>query len=259
MMSAFTWRREPIGWNAYRTAMVIPEEEEVAQEEAERNHPVKVSVRRAAAGDGWEVEIPRSAFSSAQEPRYEAAYRVAADIRKFEIDKYWQRTLYFWGFITAIYVAYYHVLKKLCQAEHGSLPLLVLAALGLFFCLSWVLASKASKHWQENWENHLDLLEDSVTGPLYKTYQAGQSFSVSKINITAGWVLTLCAFGLFACECVMFVDKTLHLKGSAGILMSLILISLSIISLCVYCKEMTGNKKDKGGFSFDRKRYDHEE
>lgn len=32
-----------------------------------------------------------------------------------------------------------------------------------------VFVNKGSKYWQENWENHVDLLEDNVIGPLYKT------------------------------------------------------------------------------------------
>ncbi|OHC54509.1 MAG: hypothetical protein A3D16_10065 [Rhodobacterales bacterium RIFCSPHIGHO2_02_FULL_62_130] len=33
-----------------------------------------------------------------------------------------------------------------------------------------------AKFWQDNWERHIDLLEDFVTGPIYKTYlaQSGQ-------------------------------------------------------------------------------------
>ncbi|MGH8568044.1 MAG: hypothetical protein ACREXU_08475, partial [Gammaproteobacteria bacterium] len=63
--------------------------------------------------------------------------------------------------------------------------------------------NRGSKFWQENWENHVDLLEDQIMGPLYKTvvsravqnasaqstsYEyrdlltAPADFSVSKIN-----------------------------------------------------------------------------
>ncbi|MBQ4331978.1 MAG: hypothetical protein IJC31_09090 [Spirochaetaceae bacterium] len=82
---------------------------------------------------------------------WEKAYEVAADIRKFEIELFWKRATFFWAFITAIYVAYFQVLTQIHQNEHGYISLVVLAALGLFFCVSWVLSSKGSKHWQENW------------------------------------------------------------------------------------------------------------
>jgi len=190
------------------------------------------------------------------------AYEVASDIRKFEIDKYWQRTLYFWGFISAIYVAYYSVLKdfyadKCGNQEHGGLPLLILSMLGLFFCFSWLLASKGSKHWQENWENHIDMLEDAVTGPLYKTYlaESSDSFSVSKINIMAGRVLSICAYGLVAFEIINFVENTLELSGATAIVISLLLIVCTGLSLLVYANHVKGNAKSNGSIEFDIKEY----
>ena len=75
----------------------------------------------------------------------------------------------------------------------------ILACLGLVFSFAWVLVNRGSKFWQENWEKHVDMLEDKITGPLYKTvlsrnlktknedflshYLSGASeISVSKIN-----------------------------------------------------------------------------
>ncbi|WP_409432777.1 hypothetical protein ACJ3XI_11305 [Litorimonas sp. RW-G-Af-16] len=34
--------------------------------------------------------------------------------------------------------------------------------------MGWFLVNRGSKFWQENWENHVDNLEDDVIGPLYK-------------------------------------------------------------------------------------------
>lgn len=36
------------------------------------------------------------------------------------------------------------------------------------FSFAWFCVNRGSKYWQENWEKHVDLLEDKVTGPLYK-------------------------------------------------------------------------------------------
>jgi hypothetical protein len=46
---------------------------------------------------------------------------------------------------------------------------LVVTGLGLVLSAAWYLANRGSKQWQENWENHVDLLEYEVKGPLYKT------------------------------------------------------------------------------------------
>ena len=47
-----------------------------------------------------------------------------------------------------------------------------------------------SKKWQENWEKHIDMLEDEVTGPIYKTVWNGTAYSVSQINIAVSGFVT---------------------------------------------------------------------
>lgn len=68
------------------------------------------------------------------------------------------------------------------------------------------MANKGSKYWHENWENHVQMLEDAVIGPLHKTllYRGDEpfrvkydwvsqvitgpsGFSVSKINSIFSW------------------------------------------------------------------------
>ncbi|HZW40283.1 MAG TPA: hypothetical protein VFF33_13375 [Ignavibacteriaceae bacterium] len=47
---------------------------------------------------------------------------------------------------------------------------------GLFLSVSWFFVNKASKFWQKNWEAHVDLLEDDLIGPLYKTTLINKRF-----------------------------------------------------------------------------------
>ncbi len=47
------------------------------------------------------------------------------------------------------------------------------------------MAARGSKFWQENWERHIDMLEDYVESALYKTVwvgPAGISWSITAIN-----------------------------------------------------------------------------
>lgn len=125
----------------------------------------------------------------------ESALQHALDIRKFEIGLYWQRATYFWALIAATFAGYFAVLS----AEHmkdKDFNAYVLACVGLIFSLAWFLTNRGSKYWQENWENHVDMLEDGITGPLYKTVlhrpknmdllsrtiEGPAPFSVSQIN-----------------------------------------------------------------------------
>ena len=126
----------------------------------------------------------------------EAALKQAYEVRKFEIELYWKRAAYFWAFIGASFVGYATFLK---DTDHGN-ALVLVSCIGFVFSVAWHCVNKGSKHWQENWENHVELLEDEVFGPLYKTlsrrpkevgsvadqlrafFVAPKDFSVSKIN-----------------------------------------------------------------------------
>jgi hypothetical protein len=96
------------------------------------------------------------------------ALEVALDVRKFEIGLYWQRATYFWTLIAASFGGYFLILgsEHLDDKEYLSL---IVACIGFIFTWAWYLVIRGSKRWQENWENHVDMLEDFVIGPLFKT------------------------------------------------------------------------------------------
>jgi hypothetical protein len=125
-----------------------------------------------------------------------AALDLALDIRKFEIGLYWQRAAYFWALIAAAFAGYFAILSAEKLADREYLAYIV-SCIGLIFSWAWFLVNSGSKYWQENWENHVDMLEDGVVGPLYKTilhrpsdrpffekYIFGpQAISVSRVNL----------------------------------------------------------------------------
>ncbi len=151
------------------------------------------------------------AFSGSE--KKEKALEYALETRKFEIELYWKRATYFWTFIAAALAAYGVIQgsKDIAQKEHLSV---LVGVLGLVFSFAWQSVNRGSKLWQENWENHVAMLEDDIIGPLYKTV-AGRprvaaqrssikqfltgpkSYSVSKINqlvsifVTVVWVLLI--------------------------------------------------------------------
>lgn len=97
-----------------------------------------------------------------------AAFEQVSDIRKFEIELYWKRATYFWALIAVAFAGYFSILASEHIPNKFFLSFIV-SCIGLVFTFAWFIASRGSKYWQENWENHLDLLEDKITGPLYKT------------------------------------------------------------------------------------------
>ena len=196
--------------------------------------------------------------SVSTESKIAKSYERAAKTREFEIGLYWKRAGYFWAFIASIYTAFFSVQKEFyydkCMGfTHGAVPLLVLSALGFFFCLAWLLSSLASKHWQENWEKHIDLLEDFVTGPLFKIYSAGASFSVSKINIAAGYVISVCAAALFVFETIEFCKK---LHSIPCVLAFVAMLTLAVCGCAAFYVCAKGNTSDSGKIEFDRKAYE---
>jgi hypothetical protein len=147
--------------------------------------------------------------------RIKNAIENALDIRKFEIDLYWKRANYFWLYNVSAFTAYFYVISNnTIEKKDVSILTLLITGIGVFLSLCWVFINIASKYYQENWEKHVDLLEDDYMGPLYKRtleYEKTRfeipTYSVSKINlllsigIVATWFLlwTHIIFKIFVC------------------------------------------------------------
>ncbi|HTB52938.1 MAG TPA: hypothetical protein VK718_09215 [Ferruginibacter sp.] len=124
----------------------------------------------------------------------EKAYTKAWENRNYEIDKFWTRAAYFWGFIVLIFGGYISLLTSDHSEKAIEVRLdLYLLLLGFLFSLSWYLVILGSKCWQQNWEAHIDRLEDYVSGPIYRTifYSGDRYYSVSKLNEVMALVVFL--------------------------------------------------------------------
>ena len=147
----------------------------------------------------------------AEEKINEKALERALDIRKFEIDLYWKRATYFWTFIGATLAGF--VAVQASSSLNKTDISVLLASLGIVFSFGWLCVNRGSKFWQENWEYHVDMLENKINGPLYKVVMTRgkpsnrkESFvhlltgpspiSVSKINQLISLFVTLMWFGL---------------------------------------------------------------
>jgi hypothetical protein len=117
----------------------------------------------------------------------EKKYDVILQTRNFEIELFWKRALFFWGFIASAFVAYAALVK-----DQHMLTATLIACFGFVCSISWSLANRGSKYWQENWEEALTEAEAEVTGPLFSIVREPQNkgiwlsakkYSVSKIAI----------------------------------------------------------------------------
>lgn len=125
------------------------------------------------------------------------AYEKIWDCRKFEIELYWKRANYFWALLVPTFAAYFAIINSnsyALQTNHSHL--LIVIEIGIIVSFRWALINKGSKTWQQHWETHLEILEDAITGPLYKTVQSTSTFSVTKVNEIISWFFCLIWFVL---------------------------------------------------------------
>ncbi|MCA3217353.1 MAG: hypothetical protein ING59_02090 [Burkholderiales bacterium] len=184
------------------------------------------------------------------ETRAGRALAFATDIRKFEIELYWKRATYFWAFIGAAFAGYALTYKT--SADHEPWLSLLFSALGLIFSFAWYLVNRGSKFWQNNWERHVDMLEDMTLGPLYKIIAsdistknpliAPGSFSVTKINQVLSVFVTFIWCTLFTKSLLPISPDREFDFGKIAIAVATITCLVVLFSLCRSSNEQTLTK-----------------
>jgi hypothetical protein len=160
------------------------------------------AISRNSEGGGEDMSELRTqyfgtlGFTESETTKLKAALKRAYELRNFEIEHYWKRATYFWAFQVAIFAAFGLLWKDLATGPvtvAGSVPVanpwgpvtVALAGLGILTAVANALSARGSTFWQNNWEKHIDMLENEIEGRLYKTVWliGGKvSFSVSRIN-----------------------------------------------------------------------------
>lgn len=113
------------------------------------------------------------------------SYQQAWSAKNFEIELYWKRAQYFWAFQIAAFAGYFGVLSSddySSKTPKNPEILFFVICIGFITALAWAFINQGSKTWQRHWEIHVDMLEKSITGPLYQIVTSQKTFSVSKIN-----------------------------------------------------------------------------
>lgn len=160
------------------------------------------------------------------------AYKTAIKTRQFEIELFWKRALFFFGFITASFTAYWKVyefakkkenllfIENICadnitritvnpnsDIDSSYKLILIFISIVIFIlCAVFNCSCRGSKFWQENWEFHIDYLEDEISGKLYKTWKPNEkcllnpfgkyNFSLSKLAIGVSFIFELASIFL---------------------------------------------------------------
>lgn len=155
------------------------------------------------------------------------AFDIAHENRKLEIQLFWQRSLFFWGFVAASLIAYAQTIR-----DHQDYSI-VFALFGLVCSIVWSRGNRGSKYWQEYWEKKVTLFQHFATGNIFydrkptkpsffKVFE-GRRASVSKLTMA----LSDFSIGVWSLLCLLtFVGKPALDRYGNMIALGLVLITL---------------------------------
>ena len=182
------------------------------------------------------------------------ALKIALDTRKFEIDLYWKRAIYFWAFIASIFTAFFAVLTAASFDHHNPIgiskhaALMYVSIVGLVFSAAWYCVNRGSKHWQENWEKIIERLEQNINGTVFDTkiinttpsyyLLSSYPFSVSKVNQLMSLFIFLIWVGIFTF--LFFRDELIKIleENPSENFLWIFLVSLSVIILILSARSL---------------------
>ena len=169
--------------------------------------------------------------------KLKAALDRAYDLRSFEIEHYWKRATYFWGFQIAIFAAFGLIWRN--GAETGwELITVALSALGLITAFANRLTAKGSKFWQSNWESHIDMLEDELEGRLHKIAWLDKGrvdHSVSRVNVSLTSCFVVFWFFIYGYSCLRLLSPPSWFESllPAKQNQPLIFVTASFVAVCL--------------------------
>lgn len=158
-------------------------------------------------------------------------YHAAVRSREFEIELFWKRSLFFWGFIGATFIGF-------VGARAAPKLAVVIASFGLVSSAVWTLANRGSKYWYESWETKVEAEEPQVTGPLFarqelpqqkSVWLGAQRYSVSRLLIALSDYVTVFWLAIVAYEVVVILRPT----ALPGLVCDLAAVSWALVS-CIY-------------------------
>lgn len=141
-------------------------------------------------------------------------YEKILELRKFEIENFWKRTLFFWGTLAIVLTAYF-------KGDFADKYLSFISLIGFLYNIIFSFSVRGSKYWQEHWEEMAGIYEDNsnfklLTEPPFKpqlnsilTYP--YRFSVSKLTMLLSDI-TVLMWGMFWIKDIINLFRKSYLK-----------------------------------------------
>lgn len=114
--------------------------------------------------------------------KIEQLWSAAREERRDEINRFWQRSLFFWGFVAFLTGANLTLQYHVDSNEHFWIRAILLAVSSLFSFIMY-LSSRASKKWQETWEKRVEAIEAQMFSGI-RMYGASHKSKISE-NVEA--------------------------------------------------------------------------
>lgn len=164
----------------------------------------------------------------------EERFRTSVNQIVLEIELFWKRALFFWGFIASAFVAFVSLKNS------DSMFTLIIATFGLVCSFIWTLVNRGSKYWVDYWEEKVFQNERYVTGSLFfqpaskgahQTFfwLRGRRFSVTKLTIALSDYVFALWVGILINEVLTQFD--LRVSGEAKTILTIIFLAFSGIFL----------------------------
>ena len=150
------------------------------------------------------------------------------ELRKFEIDNFWKRTLFFWGALAVILLTYF-------KSKIGDEHLVFISLIGILYTFIFSLSIRGSKYWQEHWEvqakefkDDIKLFDEITTPTMVSKFTFPYRFSVSKLTMLLS-DLTVLMWVMFWIKDVFFLVKRGALKFEFSLNSSIDYFTLAVV------------------------------
>jgi len=190
-----------------------------------------------------------------EKSKSEESYEVSLKLRNFEIDLFWKRALFFWGFIASAFWGLIEV-----KTKHPEFAPLV-AGFGVICSLCWLLTNRGSKRWHENWEQNWEkygkegnFIDESIYKPVEiknKGLLGACKYSPSKLSILLSYFVLVLWLIVFVNEVfVVFIQPAEYNSYcfcllDVRILMAIISIIITIIGILFALLCAKSSEEDK--------------
>ncbi|EKO3447590.1 hypothetical protein NT695_002432 [Vibrio fluvialis] len=173
------------------------------------------------------------------------AYRTAITTRNFEIELYWKRSLFFWGFIATAALGYGSAIFN--DNPNQNLAMLI-ASFGLVCSLCWSLVNRGSKYWQEHWEKKVTDFEAKLARDMLvfraedardtskSCWLGSRKYSVSRIAIALSDYTVLVWLFLITNRLISFIPEHIYLSVEAKATIAILTTLIYCTIILIFCK-----------------------